>query len=114
MEPKKLKPGYVTSEFFLTAVSSLVGLGIMLGYISPEQGQTLQENAKILIDAIEIGIGALLAIVPVIVYIASRTNLKNSVAVSGKDPSELLTPEMPPEVPKGTTVAPSTPSYIVQ
>ncbi len=82
MEPVTIKPGVKSSEFYVTMASSLVGLGVMLGYIPENQ-------ADAFVDAVVAVIGGLMVIVPTVVYIASRLRLKQTQVLSGTTSSTM-------------------------
>lgn len=64
-----LKPGYKTSEFWVTMVAQVVGLLTAMGVVSPAHTSDLSM-------AINTVIGALLALLPAMAYIFNRTWLK--------------------------------------
>ncbi len=71
-----MKAGYKTSEFYVTIVSLVVGLGVTSGLIVPEQAQKLNDSLVQII-------GLLITLGPVITYILSRTYLKKQEIVRG-------------------------------
>ena len=82
MNTQQIKPGYKSSELYITLVTQLVGLGVMLGYVPADQADTF-------INAIISVIGGLMVIIPTVVYIASRIRLKQTAVASGTNSSSL-------------------------
>jgi len=69
-----MKPGYQTTEFWVTLIMSAVPVLVALGVFSPEEGQTIaQQWADI---AVQVGSLVAAAIVAW-KYISSRTFLKS-------------------------------------
>lgn len=75
------KPGIKTTEFYLTAVNSVTGILVMLGYLTPVQAGDLE-------SAIAQVIGGSLVIFSTIAYIYSRVAVKRTV--------DLTSTELPP------------------
>ncbi len=69
MNDQANKPGVKTTEFYLTIASSIVGLLVTLGYLSPQQGDEL-------VKAIVAIIGGVLTISSVLLYLYGRFKLK--------------------------------------
>lgn len=67
-----VKPGVKSSEFYVTLVNGVVGLLIMTGVVTTDQGDTLGQ-------AIVAVIGGLMIIIPTSIYIWSRLVLKKEV-----------------------------------
>lgn len=109
-ELQKLPSGFKSSEFYISLASSITGIAIMLGYITPEQGQHLDQQLKVFIDSLEVTFGALLAIVSMVAYIYSRLKLKQTT-IENSTPSETM-----PNTPSSETTAikSANPSYIVR
>jgi nicotinamide riboside transporter PnuC len=64
-----MKSGWKTSEFWTAILSSLVGIMVVLGWITPEMQGALSE-------AIAQAAGGLISIVSIVAYILSRTKVK--------------------------------------
>ncbi len=110
----KIPSGFKSSEFYLSLVGSIVGISIMLGYITPEQGKNLEAQLKLFIDALEVGFGALLAIVSTVAYIYSRLKLKQTAIQASTKETALLNAEPTQPQTKGTPLKSASPSYIVE
>lgn len=67
------KPGYKTTEFWISAVNALLMIGVGFGVINAEQQDELSGAIG---QAIVAGFALVAAIVPVIEYIRSRTAVK--------------------------------------
>lgn len=65
-----MKSGWKTSEFWTAILSSLVGIMVVLGWITPEMQSGLSE-------AIAQAVGGLISIVATVAYIFSRTKVKS-------------------------------------
>jgi len=72
-----IKAGYRTSEFWVTVLTALVGLGVTLGYIDPAQA-----HGAGLAAAIQVAAGLLGMAVPVAVYAISRAMVKQAAPVA--------------------------------
>lgn len=103
-----IKPGAKTSEFYISLIGYVIGIAIMLGYITPEQGQSLTTDLKGFIDALEIAFGALLSIVSLLSYLYSRYKLKKAVIDAGTNSSTPLS------TPTTAGTLPGKSSYIVE
>lgn len=81
-----MKPGIQTSEFWITFLSTVIGLLVMLGIIVPSQANVLIQNLSIIV-------GAIFSVVPAIAYILGRTWLKskmmNSQPTQGAEPAQI-------------------------
>lgn len=66
------KSGFKTSEFYVTVVSAISGLLIMLGYLSPQQ-------ADAFVQAVVAVIGGVMVVASTIVYIVGRIKVKQQV-----------------------------------
>lgn len=66
MPSTEIKPGWKTTEFWITLVSGLAGIARLLGLIGPE-------DERELIDLLP---PVIVATVPFIMYIWSRTRVK--------------------------------------
>ncbi|MCL4389831.1 MAG: hypothetical protein M1484_04500 [Patescibacteria group bacterium] len=69
----ELKPGYQSTEFYVTLISQAIGILALTGVVIPDQ---IGELSKAIITII----GALISIVPAVVYIFNRTWLKSKVS----------------------------------
>jgi hypothetical protein len=65
-----MKSGWKTSEFWTAILSSLVGIMVVLGWITPEMQGALSE-------AIAQAVGGLISIVATVAYIFSRAKVKS-------------------------------------
>ncbi len=71
----KVKPGYQTTEFWMTFVGLLVPFFVLFGVLTPEEGEALILTT---VDAIT-AIGALLvSAAPILAYIKSRAQVKSA------------------------------------
>lgn len=69
---QKVKPGYKTTEFWVSIATAITGILITLGVIG-------QEEANILVKGIEQIVGGILTVVPVAAYAISRGRAKSAV-----------------------------------
>lgn len=69
----KMKPGYKTTEFWLTVFAQVSGLVVLFGVLDSKQADTLVEAVTRLIEAVA---GLLVAVAPLVTYIKERSNLK--------------------------------------
>ena len=69
----ELKPGYQSTEFYVTLISQAIGILSLTGAVIPNQ---VGELTKAVITII----GAIISIVPAVVYIFNRTWLKSKVS----------------------------------
>ena len=74
-----MKPGYQTTEFWITLVASVVPVLVALGIFSPEEGQTVMEQWTGLVAQ---GGAFIVAAVVAWKYISSRTFLKSLETVA--------------------------------
>lgn len=72
------KPGYKTSEFWIMVVNQVVGILVMLGYISPSEADELG-------NAIVSVIGGMLVIISFALYLWGRVQVKSSAGQSISD-----------------------------
>jgi hypothetical protein len=75
-EVPPIKPGVKTTEFWLTVVNTLVGLAVTLGYLQPDEADTLVKGVVSVV-------GGLMILIPFALYIISRVTVKNAQAKSG-------------------------------
>lgn len=68
-----MKSGFKSSEFFVTAVNSIAGGAIMLGYLTPQQADEF-------VKAVVATVGGILVVVSTVVYIVGRIRLKQTAA----------------------------------
>ncbi len=66
----ELKPGYQSTEFYVTLVSQAIGILALTGVVIPNQAGELTKSIATII-------GAIISIVPAVVYIYNRTWLKS-------------------------------------
>lgn len=69
----ELKPGYQSTEFYVTLISQAIGILALTGVVIPNQAGEL---AKAVVTIV----GALISIVPAVVYIFNRTWLKSKIS----------------------------------
>jgi hypothetical protein len=62
-----IKAGYKTTEFYVTVLTALVGLGVATGFIDPAQA-----HGAGLVAAIQIAAGLLAMVIPAATYAISR------------------------------------------
>lgn len=67
------KPGYKTTEFWLTLVTTVASLAVALGYVTPDQSAQAQ-------TAIGQIVGGVVALVGLVRYIAGRETAKVEAA----------------------------------
>jgi hypothetical protein len=80
-EVSKVKPGYKTTEFWMSIGTTIAGILVILGWITPEMQQQLPE-------IIGKASGGIIALVSLISYIWSRTSVKNSETKKAVNPTE--------------------------
>lgn len=77
-----IKPGFTTSEFFAavgTAIGSIVAVLVVVGYVTAEQADTINQAIADLVVVLPVAIGAFFTIYKVIAgYIQSRTAVKTA------------------------------------
>lgn len=64
-----MKPGYLTTEFWITLVAQAVNIAVQLGWVGAGEAGTLK-------DALTQVIAGVVAIVSLVEYVRSRTALK--------------------------------------
>lgn len=69
----ELKPGYQSTEFYVTLISQAVGILSLTGVVIPNQAGELAKSIASII-------GAIISIVPAVFYIYNRTWLKSKFA----------------------------------
>lgn len=69
----EIKPGYKTSEFWLTLVSTLVSGAVALGLLPTGEGEQLQGGLAAIVTGV-------FAVIPVALYIWSRVKVKTAVS----------------------------------
>ena len=67
-----MKPGWKTTEFWVSVGSALVGLGISLGLITPEQGTTVNQGIAQTAAGVAQVIGGIMVVASGIGYAISR------------------------------------------
>ncbi len=72
---QEAKPGWKSTEFWLTTLASLLGFGVVLGLVSPEDATAVSSHVTEII-------GAVTALLPIGAYTLSRGKAKG---VSGID-----------------------------
>ena len=65
----EIKKGIYTTEFWITLLTTIVSLAGTMGFLTPDQADTLTQNITQVI-------GGVIAIVSVLRYIKSRENVK--------------------------------------
>lgn len=68
-----MKPGYKTTEFWISTANAVIMVLVGLGVVSADQGETLGDSIA---SAIVAGFALVAAIVPVVEYIRGRTAVK--------------------------------------
>jgi hypothetical protein len=68
-----MKPGYKSTEFWLTVVAQVFGLVLLFGVLTAEQSATLYDAIARIVEAV---VALAAALVPLIEYIKARTGLK--------------------------------------
>lgn len=69
----EIKPGYKTTEFWVSVANAILMIGVGFGVITNEQQQSLSDAVA---QAIIAGFALVAAIVPIIEYIRSRAAVK--------------------------------------
>jgi len=72
-----MTPGYKSTEWWLSLIVSLLGVAGTLGFLTPDQTNTLSTSISQIF-------GAVIAIVSVVKYIGSRTSLKAASIAAAK------------------------------
>lgn len=81
-----VKPGYQTTEFWITITNNIVGIAVALGYLTPVQASDLS-NAVLSV------VGGLIVIVSTAVYVYGRIRTKTaSPSIGTVDPTLLAQP----------------------
>ena len=80
-----MKPGYKTSEFWLTLVSVVVGGAIGLGFLPSAEGEQLQSGLTAVITGV-------FTIIPIAVYIWNRATVKKATvqAIAMSAPEQVV------------------------
>lgn len=71
-----MKPGWKTSEFWITLVTTVVALLVMLQVLSQAEADSLRAQ---LVQLVQVIGGLYLAVQPLIEYIRARTELKSDM-----------------------------------
>ncbi len=79
----QVKPGFLTSEFWLTVGTTVSGLLVTFGYLTPEMADDF-------IQAVVSVVGGVLTVAATVTYIVGRFQLKRAAMVSGTQPTGLL------------------------
>ena len=74
-----MKPGYQTTEFWITLVAQVVGVLQVLGVVSSEHATTINQGMGQII-------GGLVMVLPALAYIYSRTKAKVAKKSGGEIP----------------------------
>lgn len=72
-----IKPGWQTTEFWMTIVSSIVGMLTLFGVVAKEEADSIVVLVQSLVTA---SIGLALAVAPIVAYIKSRAEIKRAHA----------------------------------
>lgn len=70
---KKVKPGYLTTEFWLSLVGPVVLIFVILGVFTSEEGEALVLTIS---DAIVAGAAFIAGLAPIWAYIKGRSEVK--------------------------------------
>lgn len=79
-----IKSGVQTSEFWVTLITSIIGLLVMTGIVSPNESNNLVQSLTAIV-------GGIIMIAPAVTYIFGRTWLKRK-ALSTQQPTNTVTP----------------------
>lgn len=82
-QPTQIKSGWVTTEFWGTIGSSIAGILMALGYLTPEQADGF-------VEALVSVIGGLLTISATVAYIYGRIQLKRDIVQNGSQTTRVL------------------------
>ncbi len=74
-----MKPGWKTTEFWVVVVSSLLAVGVAGGYVTPDQATSATNATGQAFEAAMKLVEALVPIVGPVVYVWSRTRIKQSM-----------------------------------
>lgn len=75
-ENNQVKPGWKTSEFWLTAAVSVGSVAALAGVIGPEQQNAIQDGVQHLVTGVKEIILGVTTLAPVVSYIVGRNKLK--------------------------------------
>ena len=70
-----MTPWYLTSEGWATLITNLVGLAVLAGAITSAQGDVIK-------NAVQQIVGGIIALVPIIMFIKSRIDLKKTIVAN--------------------------------
>lgn len=90
-----MKPGFKTSEFWVTVMSQIVGLLIMTGHITPQDGVSINNNFNIAITSIINFITAMYMLYTTVEYIRGRIKLKQTLLQQSMLPTDTTTFTIP-------------------
>lgn len=75
------KPGFKTTEFWLTVLAYVLPIAVMAGLLTSEQAQALLASVNEFLAALAALLVALGPVVSTVMYIYSRTKVKEKEAV---------------------------------
>jgi hypothetical protein len=75
-----MRPGWQTSEFWITLVGQVLALCVLLGLVQPADQEHLQSTLNQAITAV---FGLTASVITIVHYVHSRTALKQCEAVQG-------------------------------
>lgn len=78
------KPGVKTSEFWIMLVNQIVGVLVMLGYLTPQQAGELNE-------AVVSVVGGMIIIISFAIYLWGRVQVKSKGIQTISDKADVLT-----------------------
>ncbi len=70
-ENENVKPGWKTTEFWISIITAICGVGVLSGYVTPSESNQMV-NA----------LGGVAGLVPTVVYIFSRGKAKQGVDIN--------------------------------
>ena len=77
-----LKPGYLTSEFWISFIASIIAVLAAGGVVGQTDATNLISQTTILITAIHSIIAGVIAVVAIVTYIKSRFDLKKTALMT--------------------------------
>ena len=71
-----VKPGILTTEFWITLISQIIGLLVITGKLKPDEGQAVVDGLNMIVKGVVDLIAALYMIYTAVTYIRGRIHLK--------------------------------------
>lgn len=77
-----IKPGYKTTEFWISLAANVVALLVIMGIVTPESQADLVEATSRIVEGV---FAVITSVTAIIAYIRSRTKVKNEVVAYKRD-----------------------------